>query len=84
MTNHTLHHVDRGEPERLKLEHLNHHASLKRGDGSTLMVPAAWLPKEARAGDLPLCSLEPGENHASVLFELGVPDEVEERVALEG
>ena len=84
MTSHTLHHADRGEPEGLRLEHLDHHATLTRGDGSTLTVPAAWLPKEARAGDPLLCSLEPGENAASVLFELGVPDEVEERVALEG
>ena len=82
--NRTFHHTSQSEPERLKLEHLNHHATLTRGDGSTLTVPAAWLPKEARAGDLLLCSLEPGENAASVTSKLGAPDEVEERVALEG
>ena len=79
-----FHHADHGQPERLRLEHLDHHATLTRGDGSTLMVPAAWLPREAKAGDLLLCSYEPGGNRASVTFELGVPDEVEEAIALEG
>ena len=69
----------------MKLEHVGKtHAVLERGDGATLNVPAAWLPKEARAGDLLLCSLEPGENSSSLTFELGVPDEVEEAIALEG
>ena len=51
--NRTPHHANQGERERLRLERLDKtHATLKRGDGSTLTVPAAWLPKEAGAGDL--------------------------------
>ena len=83
--NRTAFHHTEGEPERLKLERLDKaHATLTRGDRATLNVPAAWLPREARAGDLLLCSLEPGGNSSSVTFELGVPDEVEEAIALEG
>ena len=83
--NRTFHHTDHHEPERFKLEHLGEtHATLTRGDGSALTVAASWLPREARAGDLLLCSYEPGGNRASVTFELGVPDAVEEAISLEG